>query len=72
MRNFFNVLTIVSAVLMVIFILAQARGSSLGEAFGGDNTFYRSRRGVELVVYQLTIFFAVVFVVSIVLGILSN
>ncbi len=72
MHNFFNVLTLVSAVLMIIFILAQARGSSLGEAFGGDSTFYRSRRGVELVIYQLTIFFAVIFVLSIVLGLLSK
>ncbi len=72
MQNFFHILTVVSAILMVIFILAQARGSSLGEAFGGDSAFYRSRRGVELVVYQLTIFFAVIFVLSIVLGIISK
>jgi len=71
-QQFFNILTIVSAALMIVFILSQARGSSLGEAFGGDNTFYRSRRGVELVVYQLTIFFAVVFVLSIILGILAR
>lgn len=57
---------------MIIFILAQARGSSLGEAFGGDSTFYHSRRGVELIVYQLTVLFAVIFVVSILLGILSS
>lgn len=72
MQNFFHILTVISAILMIIFILAQARGSSLGEAFGGDSAFYRSRRGVELVVYQLTIFFAVIFVLSIVLGIVSK
>ena len=72
MRDFFNILAVVSAALMVLFILMQARGSSLGEAFGGDSTFYHSRRGVDLVIYQLTIFFAVVFVVSIILGLLSR
>jgi protein translocase SecG subunit len=72
MQNFFNILTIVSAVLMIIFILSQARGSSLGEAFGGDSAFYHQRRGPELVLYQLTILVAVVFVLSIVLGILSR
>ena len=72
MRSFFNVLTVISAIGMITFVLIQARGSSLGEAFGGDNTFYRSRRGVELVIYQLTIFWAVVFVVSVVLGILAD
>ena len=57
---------------MILFILLQQRGSSLGEAFGGDNAFHRSRRGVELVVFQLTIIFAVVFVLSIVLRLLAK
>ncbi|MBI4101300.1 preprotein translocase subunit SecG [Candidatus Microgenomates bacterium] len=72
MRDFFNIVSVVSAILMIIFILSQARGSSLGEAFGGDSAFYRSRRGVELVIYQMTILLAVVFVLSIILGILSK
>lgn len=72
MREFFNILTVVSAILMVLFILLQQRASSLGEAFGGDNSFYRSRRGVELIIFQFTVFFAVIFVLSIVLGLLSN
>jgi preprotein translocase subunit SecG len=71
MQTFFNLLTVISAILMIIFILAQARGSSLGEAFGGDSSVHRSRRGVELVVYQATILFGVMFVVSILLGLLS-
>lgn len=72
MRDFFNILAVVSAILMIVFILSQARGSSLGEAFGGDSTFYHRRRGVELVIYQMTVFFAVVFVLSVILGILSK
>lgn len=72
MRNFFNIISIVSALLMVIFILLQQRGSSLGEAFGGDSAFYRSRRGVELIIFQFTVFFAVIFVLSVILGLLSN
>lgn len=72
MPNFFNIISIISAVLMVIFILLQQRGSSLGEAFGGDSTFYRSRRGVELIIFQFTIFFTVIFVLSIILGLLSD
>ena len=71
MRDFFNILAVISAGLMIVFILAQARGSSLGEAFGGDSTFYHSRRGVELIMFQLTILFAVVFVLSIIFGLLS-
>lgn len=72
MHNFFNVVTIVSAFLMIAFILLQQRGASLGEAFGGDSAFYHKRRGVELIIFQLTIFFAVIFVLSIALGLLAN
>ncbi len=72
MRDIFNIVAVVSAILMAVFILAQSRGSSLGEAFGGDSTFYFKRRGAELVMFQLTIFFAAVFVVSVVLGILAK
>lgn len=72
MQQVFNIITVVSAILMIVFILVQSQGSSLGEAFGGDSAIYHSRRGVELVIYQLTIFFAVIFVLSIILGSLSG
>lgn len=72
MRDIFNIVAVVSAILMVVFILAQARGSSLGEAFGGDSTFYHTRRGPELIIYQLTIFFAVIFALSVALSLLSG
>lgn len=72
MRDIFNIISVVSGVLMIIFILAQSRGSGLGEAFGGDSTFYHTRRGADLLIFQLTVFFAVLFVLSILLGILSN
>ena len=72
MRSFFQILTVISAILMVLFILLQQRGSSLGEAFGGDSAFYHKRRGVELIIFQLTVIFAVTFVLSIILSLLSN
>lgn len=72
MQEIFNIIAIISAVLMIVLILAQSRGSGLGEAFGGDSSFYFSRRGPELVMHQLTILFAVVFVLSVILGLMSN
>jgi protein translocase SecG subunit len=72
MRNLFNILTVASGLLMILFILIQSRGSSLGAAFGGDTSYYRSRRGAEAVVFNGTIILAVVFVLSIILSILSK
>ena len=72
MKNLFNAVTVVSAVLMIMFVLIQTRGSSLGAAFGGDTSYYRSRRGAEAVIFNATIVFAVIFVLSVILSILSK
>ncbi|MEX0934360.1 MAG: preprotein translocase subunit SecG [Candidatus Saccharimonadales bacterium] len=72
MQTILQITSIISALMMIVLILAQSRGTGLGQAFGGDSSFYFSRRGVELVMYQLTIIFAVVFVLSIILGLVVN
>ncbi|MEX0594844.1 MAG: preprotein translocase subunit SecG [Patescibacteria group bacterium] len=53
-----------SAILVVVSILLQHRGTGLGGAFGGNDTSYRSRRGVERVLFRATIVFAAIFIVS--------
>ncbi|HEX3082309.1 MAG TPA: preprotein translocase subunit SecG [Candidatus Saccharimonadia bacterium] len=70
MRNLFNAITIISAIMMMLFILIQSRGQSLGATFGGDTNYYRSRRGAEAVVFNATIIFAVLFVLSVIFSIL--
>lgn len=57
------VMILVSAVLILV-VLLQTKGSSFSGAFGGDtSSIYRTRRGVEKTLFQLTIGIAVVFVV---------
>lgn len=54
------------SLLLIIGIVLQQRGASLGGAFGGDNfasTFYK-RRGAEKFLFNATIVVAVLFVVS--------
>ena len=54
---------IISSVGLIGAILMQSRGSGLGATFGGgDASTYRSRRGVEMRLYQFTIVLAVIFV----------
>lgn len=72
MRNLFNIITIISAVLLTLFVLIQSRGQSLGAAFGGETNYYRSRRGAEAVVFNATIVLSVVFVLSVILSILAK
>lgn len=59
-----------SAVLMVICILLQQRGATLGAGFGASGELYTTRRGVDKSLFEATIVFAVIFVVSILAGLL--
>jgi|TARA_B100001250_G_scaffold372883_1_gene358677 preprotein translocase subunit SecG len=62
--------TIGSAVLMVISILLQQRGASLGAGFGSSGELYTTRRGLDKNLFEATIVLAVVFVLSILAGLL--
>lgn len=66
----FNVITIISMALMTLFILIQNRGASLGAGFGGSSEIYTTRRGVDKTIHQLTIILAVIFIASIIFGLL--
>lgn len=56
-----NIAQIVLAVLLIAAILLQARGTGLGAAFGGGGNVYRTKRGAEKKLFQLTIIIAILF-----------
>jgi len=64
--------TIALAVLLATLILLQSRGASLGAGFGGSSQIHTTRRGVDKSLHQATIIVAVLFVLSIVSGLLFN
>lgn len=61
MLQVLKIIQVVLAILLVVAILSQQRGSGLGLAFGGEGNFYRSRRGIEKVLYLATIIIAILF-----------
>lgn len=63
-------LTIGSGVLMIVSILLQQRGATLGAGFGSSGELYTARRGVDKNLFEVTIVFAVIFVLSILAGLL--
>ncbi len=63
MQVYFNVAQIVLAVGLVLATLLQVRGGGLGGIFGQADTVYRTKRGLEKTLFQLTIVLAVLFVV---------
>lgn len=62
--------TIVSAVLMSLCILLQARGASLGAGFGSSGELFTTRRGIDKSLYEATIVLSVVFVMSILVNLI--
>lgn len=63
--NILQYITIGSGVLMILCILLQQRGASLGAGFGSSGELYTTRRGLDKSLFDTTIFLAVVFVFSI-------
>lgn len=63
MKQFFLVIQIILSILLIVVVLLQAKGSGLSGVFGGENSFYRSKRGVEKLLVYITIFLAVTFLI---------
>ncbi len=68
--SFLQILTVGSAVLMVAAILLQQRGSTLGAGFGSSGELYTTRRGFDKNLFEVTIILAIIFVLSILAGLL--
>ena len=65
-----QITTVGSAALMVLAILLQQRGASLGAGFGSSGELFTTRRGLDKNLFETTIVLAVVFVLSILVGLL--
>jgi preprotein translocase subunit SecG len=65
-----QIVTIGSAVLMILAVLLQQRGASLGAGFGASGELYTTRRGLDKNLFEATVVLAVIFVLSILVGLL--
>jgi preprotein translocase subunit SecG len=60
-----RIVQIILCIAVIIFILLQVRGAGLGSAFGGSSagSVFKTRRGVERLIFNLTIVFVVLFAI---------
>ena len=63
MQTYLNVAQIVLSVALILAIMLQVRGGGLGGIFGQADTVFRTKRGVERTLFQLTIALVVLFVI---------
>ncbi len=69
MVTYFNIAEIVVSIVLILVLLIQTRGAGFNGTFNSDSSVYRTRRGIEKTLFQLTIVLAVVFVIISVLSV---
>ena len=63
MNSTLSIVQAILAVLLIIEVLLQQRGSGMGMAFGGSGEVYGVRRGAEKFIFIATVVTAVLFCV---------
>lgn len=62
LRSSLNIVQIILAAVLIVLVLLQTKGSGFSGMFGGDSTsVYRTRRGIEKRMFQVTIGLSVLF-----------
>ena len=63
--TYVNLAQMLISLVLIAVVLLQSRGGDIGAAFGaggGGGSSFRTRRGLEKTLFQLTIILAIVFV----------
>ena len=71
MKTFFNIALIITSVATVICVVLQNRGVGMGSIAGNDpGSIFTARRGVEKVIFNLTMVFSILLVIEVILSII--
>jgi preprotein translocase subunit SecG len=63
METYFNVAQIILSISLITMVLLQTRGGGLGGIFGSQSGVYRTRRGIEKTMFNMTIAIVIAFLV---------
>ena len=53
--DYLMIATIIISIALTVVVLIQAQDAGLGNMFGGDSSIYRTRRGFEKTIFNVTI-----------------
>lgn len=72
MSPFLNLTQIIISCALIVLILLQTKGSGLGGLFGGsDSSIYKTRRGVEKTLFNLTIGLSLAFFIVAIINVIA-
>ena len=63
MQTYLNIAQIVLSVALILVVLLQVKGGGLGGIFGQADTVFRTKRGVEKTLFQLTVVLVILFII---------
>ena len=63
MQTYLNIAQIIVAIVLIGAVMLQVRGGGLGGIFGTQTGTYRTKRGIERTLFQLTVVLAIIFIV---------
>ncbi len=73
MSTYLNLAQIVISVALIVTILMQTKGAGAGSLFGGsDTSVYRTRRGLEKTLFNVTIGLSLAFFVIAILNVMAS
>jgi preprotein translocase subunit SecG len=62
----------VLAVALIGAVLLQSKGEELGGVFGGAQSIYQTRRGVDRLLFTITVFLSIAFFVLAVINVILS
>lgn len=69
MNDYLYAVQIIVSLALIGVLLLQARGSGFSATFSSDSSIYRTRRGVERTLFNVTIGLAILFVLVSILSV---
>ena len=68
---YLNLAQILVSVVLILLVLLQTRGTGFASGYSADTSIFRTRRGVEKTIFQLTIMVGVVFLIVSILSVVA-
>ena len=70
LARYFNLVQIILSVGLITLVILQSKGGSLNRMFGGEGGVYKTRRGFEKTLFNVTILVIVAFFVLALLNVM--
>jgi preprotein translocase subunit SecG len=60
-RSYVEIVQIILGIALIVSILLQTRGAGLGSVFGGTGTVFKTRRGIDKLLFRITVSLIIAF-----------